>query len=65
VIRERAIAAKFEFLSTLIEDRLRETGPAWFRAATLLDRFDNYLRSGESFSYFRAALQPATDPASV
>jgi 4-aminobutyrate aminotransferase-like enzyme len=65
LIRERAIAAKFEFLSTLIEDRLRETGPAWFRAATLLDRFDNYLRSGESFSYFQAALQPATDPAST
>jgi hypothetical protein len=65
LIRERAIAAKFEFLSTLIEDRLRETGPAWFRAATLLDRFDNYLRSGESFSYLEAALQPATDPAST
>ena len=31
LVRERAIAAGFAFLSTLIEDRLRETGPAWFQ----------------------------------
>src|SRR6185369_12926118 len=29
-LRERAIAAGFEFLSTLIEERLLETGPPWF-----------------------------------
>jgi hypothetical protein len=31
-LRERAIAAGFEFLSTLIEDRLRHTGSAWLGA---------------------------------
>ena len=47
-LRERAIAAGFEFLSTLIEDRLRETGPAWFRSAAVLERIDNYLRQRQS-----------------
>jgi len=61
-LRERAIAAGFEFLSTLIEDRLRETGPAWLRSATVLERLDNYLRSGISFVYLQAALKPAAEP---
>src|SRR2546425_4221144 len=56
-LRERAIAAGFAFLSTLIEDRLRETGPAWFRSAAVLERFENYLRSGSSFTYFQVALR--------
>ena len=30
-LRERALAAGFEFLSTLIEERVRETGPTWLR----------------------------------
>ena len=63
-LRERAIAAWFEFLSMLIEDRLRETGPAWFRNATMLERIDNYLRSGTSFAYLQVALQPAAEPES-
>src|SRR6185436_7327233 len=37
LLRERALASGFEFLSTLIEERLRETGPAWFRNATVLE----------------------------
>ena len=45
-----------------IEDRLRETGPAWFRAAALVDRFDNYLDSGVSFSYLQAVLRPVAEP---
>jgi len=61
-LRTRAIAAEFEFLSTLIEDRLRETGPAWFHSAAILLRIDNYLGSGSCFAYFQAALQPAADP---
>ena len=62
-LRQRAIAAGFEFLSTLIEDTLRQTGPEWFRNATILEQIDNYLGSGRSFSYFQAALQPAAEPA--
>jgi len=63
-LRGRAIAAGFEFVSTLIEDRLRETGPAWLRSATILERIDNYLRSGLSFTYLQVALQPIVEPAS-
>ena len=55
-LRERAIAAGFEFLSTLIEERLRETGPPWLRDAAVLERIDNYLRSGMQFVYLQAAL---------
>src|SRR5207247_894810 len=58
-LRARAIAAGFEFLSTLIEDRLRDTGPAWLHRAAILLRIDNYLGSGCRFSYLQAALQPA------
>ena len=60
-LRECAIAAGFEFLSTLIEDRLRDTGPAWLRSSAILERNDNYLRSGTCFAYLQAALQPAAD----
>ena len=61
-LRERAIAAGFEFLSTLIEDRLRDTGPAWFQNAAILEQIDDYLRSGSSFAYLQVALQPAAEP---
>jgi len=60
-LRECALAAGFEFLSTLIEDRLRDTGPAWLRSAAILERNDNYLRSGTCFAYLQVALQPATE----
>src|SRR5262249_20889279 len=60
-LRERAIAARFEFLSTLIEARLRDTGPAWLRSSAILERNDNYLRSGTCFVYLQAALEPATE----
>ncbi len=55
-IRARAIAAGFEFLSTLIEERVRDTGPSWFRRAAVLERIENYLRSGTTFAYFQVAL---------
>jgi hypothetical protein len=55
-IRERAIAAGFVFLSTMIEERVRESGPAWLAGATVLERVDNYLRSGIAFAYVQAAL---------
>jgi len=60
-LRERVAAAGFEYLSTLIEDRMRETGPDWIRGATVLDRIDNYLRSGTTFAYLQAGLK--TPPA--
>jgi len=56
-LRERVLADGFEFLSTLIEDRLLETGPAWFRNATVLERIENYLGSGSGFAYLQAALR--------
>ena len=31
----------------------------WFRSAAVLQRIDNYLRSGTCFAYIQAALQPA------
>ena len=52
----RAIAAGFEFLSTLIEERVRDTGPSWFRRAAVLERIENYLRSGTTFAYLQVAL---------
>ena len=61
-LRTRALAAGFEFLSALIEDRLRDTGPAWLRSAAVRLRIDNYLGSGNRFSYFQAALNPAAQP---
>ena len=57
-LKERVIAAGFEFLSTLIEERTRETGPGWFQSATIVERIDNYLGSGSPFVYLQAALQP-------
>jgi len=61
-LRERATAAGFEFLSTLIEERLRDTGPPWFQSATILERIDNYLGSGSPFAYLQVSLQPAAPP---
>ncbi|HYR91181.1 MAG TPA: aminotransferase class III-fold pyridoxal phosphate-dependent enzyme [Terriglobia bacterium] len=62
LLRARAIAAGFEFLSTLIEDRLRDTGPAWLHDGAILKRIDNYLGSGVSFAYLQVPLQSAAEP---
>jgi 4-aminobutyrate aminotransferase-like enzyme len=61
-LRERAITAGFEYLSTLIEDRLRETGPGWFQTAAVLERIENYLRSRTCFAYLQVALKPPSEP---
>jgi len=63
LLRQRAIAAGFEFLSTLIEAKLLETGPSWFTNAVVLERIEDYLRSGAWFAYLQVELQPATDAA--
>ena len=57
-LRERATAAGFEFLSTLIEDRVQDTGPPWLASAAVLERVENYLRSGIDFVYLQAPLTP-------
>ncbi len=57
-VRARAIAEGFEFFSTLVEARLLDTGPPWLTAAVVLERVPNYLRSGITFAYLQAALQP-------
>jgi hypothetical protein len=64
LLQERVMAAGFEYLSMLVEDRLRESGPSWLRSAAVLRQIDNYLRSGTSFSYLQAALNQvaATSP---
>jgi 4-aminobutyrate aminotransferase-like enzyme len=63
-IRERAVTDGFAFLSTLIEDRVRMEGPPWVAGATVLERIENYLRTGIDFVYLQApiaALSPTTD----
>ena len=60
-LRDRALASGFEYLSTLIEDRLRETGPEWLKRAEVLERIDNYLQSGAAFVYVQAPLQPVAE----
>jgi Aminotransferase class-III len=61
-LRDRAIKAGFEFFSTLIEERVLETGPEWLRRAEIIGRIDNYLRSGLRFVYLQAPLQSASPP---
>lgn len=58
LVRERAVAAGFQFLSTLIEERVLHSGPPWIRDAAVLARLDNYLRSGTDFVYLQAPLRP-------
>ena len=55
-LQTRVKAAGFEFLSTLIEDRLRETAPVWLKEASVLLQIDNYLGSGTRFAYLQAML---------
>ena len=59
IVRERAITEGFEFFSALIEERIHETGPDWFRISPILQSIDNYLRSGTRFVYVQAELAEA------
>jgi len=56
LLRTRAVAAGFGFLSTLIEESVRETGPQWMRDAPVVERIENYLGSGTTFAYLNATL---------
>jgi L-lysine 6-transaminase len=66
-IRERALAAGYQHLSTLIEERFQGTGPGWFRDAEVVRSFENYLRSGMRFVYLHTSLNgpPAMEPTPV
>src|SRR3989475_6214805 len=55
-LRERAIAAGFEFLSTLIEDRVRETGPEGRRTPTVLKAPATNLAGGIPLPTLKARL---------
>jgi L-lysine 6-transaminase len=59
LMRARAEAAGFEYLSTLIEERIVTSGPEWLRRAALLRTIPNYLRSGIRFVYVQVALANA------
>jgi 4-aminobutyrate aminotransferase-like enzyme len=65
-VRARAAQMGFEHVSALIEDRVRESGPAWVKSAQVLRRIDNYLRSGIRFVYLQApAKEPVVDTATA
>ncbi|HVY62569.1 MAG TPA: hypothetical protein VHF22_12995, partial [Planctomycetota bacterium] len=62
LVRARAVAAGFEFFSSLIEEQTRATGPAWLKEATVLRTIPNYLRSGVTFVYAQAPIAGAGAP---
>jgi 4-aminobutyrate aminotransferase-like enzyme len=55
LIRVRVLAAGFEYISALIEERVHQTGPLWLRQAQVIQAVDNYLRSGIRFVYLQLA----------
>jgi len=58
-VRDRVLAAGYQGLSTLIEERVHETGPPWLHEAAILQSVDNYLRSGIRFVYLHIPLTRA------
>ena len=55
-LRTRVQGLGFAAISSLIESRLRETGPSWIRTAAVLETVDDYLQSGIRFVYLQAPL---------
>jgi hypothetical protein len=55
--RARAEWLGFVSLSTLIESRVVEAGPAWLKSATVVETIDNYMQSGIQFVYLRSSLE--------
>ena len=55
-VREKAIAAGFSYLSTLIEAGAKDTGPMWLQEGVVLERIENYLGSGAKCVYLQAPL---------
>jgi len=56
-LRDRLVAAGYLYLSTLIEERILDAGPEWLRHGTVLQRVENYLRSGMAFVYLQVPLR--------
>ena len=54
--RARAEWLGFVSLSTLIEARVVAAGPAWLKAATVVETIENYMQSGDQFVYLRSSL---------
>jgi len=59
-VREKAIAAGFAYVSTLIEASEKDTGPMWLQEAAVLETIENYLGSGAKFVYVQTALTKQT-----
>ncbi len=62
LVRVRALAAGFEYISALIEERVHKTGPPWLREAQVLQVVDNYLRSGVRFVYLQLVPEKRREP---
>jgi L-lysine 6-transaminase len=62
LIRIRVLAAGFEYISALIEERVHQTGPMWLRQAQVIQAVDNYLRSGIRFVYLQLASDKRQQP---
>jgi hypothetical protein len=59
LLRERVVGQGYLRLSALVEERIRESGPAWLRSAEVLRIVDNCLRSGLRFVYLQARVAEA------
>jgi len=64
-IRRHATAVGYAFISALLEDRLRTTGPEWLRQASVIEEVENYLGSGIRFAYIQSPLTPIPDAKSL
>jgi 4-aminobutyrate aminotransferase-like enzyme len=58
--RARSEWLGYAVLSTLIEARVAETGPAWMKAASVTETVENYMQSGVPFVYLRSSLVAPT-----
>ncbi len=56
--RARAEWLGYAWLSTLIEQRVVDVGPAWLKAAPVAETYENYMQSGVKFVYVRSSLVP-------
>ncbi len=57
--RARGEWAGYAAISTLIEARVKEAGPAWLQGAPVLEAVEDYLQSGTRFVYLRAPVGPS------
>jgi hypothetical protein len=56
LLRARVIKQGYQCFSVLVEERLRQSGPQWLRAAEVLRVVENYLGSGSRFVYIHASV---------